>query len=421
MKTHSKRKFKNLAIIVIAVLLCLSTLLTLTLAYFTDSKTAISGGALNFGDISLNPEIKEAPTTSYNGNTVSFTISATEVAGDKAYRTLALNNTTANKTEDFYLRIKFQFINNGALSSLATVGIASDNSYWQKSNSAYKNDVLNFTSENWQLNSNDNKLYYNNKVVMSSGNTLFSQYIPIEITFLSGLTQETLKNAYVKISLEAIQCANNSLATWKSTSSLNDIPKGYTKLEYIEATGAQYINTGYCANNNTRVQMKVALTKLDTSSTLFCSRENERVNSFELHYFGNWIFAARYGTQDNEEDTRLRDFGKPTLDEPILVDFNKNVVSMNNITKTLTTQTFTAPCTMYLFASYNTSAGVLTYMYTYSYAKLYSCSIYDNGTLIRNYVPCQNSLGAVGLYDTVMEEFVTSGSTTSFVAGPVVS
>lgn len=413
MKTHSKIKFKNLAIIVIAILLCLSTLLTLTLAYFTDSKTAISGGALNFGDISLNPEIKEAPTTSYNGNTVSFTISATEVAGDKAYRTLALNNTTANKTEDFYLRIKFQFINNGALSSLATVGIASDNSYWQKSNSAYKNDVVNFTSENWELNSNDNKLYYNDKVVMSSGNTLLSQYIPIEITFLGGLTQETLKNAYVKISLEAIQCANNSLATWKSTSSLNDIPKGYTKLEYIEATGAQYINTGYYANNNTRVQMKFALTNLEKSGFLFSSRKDTRVDAFELYYYGNWIFGARYGTQENLEDTYLRDFGKPTLDEPILVDFNKNVVSMNSITKTLTTATFVSPRNMWLLSGCDGGNK--------AYAKLYSCSIYDNGMLIRNYVPCQNSLGAVGLYDTVMEEFVTSGSTTSFVAGPVVS
>lgn len=217
MKTRSKINYQNLAIIFIAILLAFSTFMNITLAYFTDSKTAMSSsGTLQFGYISLKPEIKEQPTTNVDGNTVSFTISATEVAGDKAYRTLALNNTTNKKTEDFYLRVKFEFINNNATSTLASANIASDNSYWQNTNSDYKNQVASFTSPFWSLGS-DGKYYYNSKVVMSDGNTLLSQYIPIEITFTSGLTQETINNAYVKITLEAIQCANNGYEAWQST------------------------------------------------------------------------------------------------------------------------------------------------------------------------------------------------------------
>jgi hypothetical protein len=37
--------------------------------------------------------------------------------------------------------------------------------------------------------------------------------------------------------------------------SLANIPKNYTRLQYITSDGTQYINTGYIPNNNTRLLM----------------------------------------------------------------------------------------------------------------------------------------------------------------------
>jgi hypothetical protein len=53
--------------------------------------------------------------------------------------------------------------------------------------------------------------------------------------------------------------------------------------------------------------------------------------------------------------------------------------------------------------------------------KLYGCKIYDNGTLIRNYMPVKNSNGEIGLLDKVNNVFYKSASTTPFLAGPAAS
>lgn len=49
--------------------------------------------------------------------------------------------------------------------------------------------------------------------------------------------------------------------------------------------------------------------------------------------------------------------------------------------------------------------------------KLYACQIYDNGTLVRDFYPCTNESGAVGLYDLVGKQFYSNAGTGAFVAG----
>ena len=37
--------------------------------------------------------------------------------------------------------------------------------------------------------------------------------------------------------------------------------------------------------------------------------------------------------------------------------------------------------------------------------KLYGCKIYDNDKIVRDFIPCKNSSGVIGLYDTVNSQF----------------
>ena len=46
--------------------------------------------------------------------------------------------------------------------------------------------------------------------------------------------------------------------------------------------------------------------------------------------------------------------------------------------------------------------------------RLYSCQIYDNDTLIRDYVPCMDNNGVYGLYDKVNGVFYTSATDSGF-------
>ena len=54
----------------------------------------------------------------------------------------------------------------------------------------------------------------------------------------------------------------------------------------------------------------------------------------------------------------------------------------------------------------------------YSSAKLYSCKIYDNGTLVRDFIPCQTTSGEIGLWDDVNSVFYGNAGTGTFTAGP---
>lgn len=59
-------------------------------------------------------------------------------------------------------------------------------------------------------------------------------------------------------------------------------------------------------------------------------------------------------------------------------------------------------------------------MSDYANATIYSCQIYDNGTLVRDYVPCINPSGEVGLYDLVGGKFYGNAGSGVFVTGPEV-
>jgi hypothetical protein len=60
--------------------------------------------------------------------------------------------------------------------------------------------------------------------------------------------------------------------------------------------------------------------------------------------------------------------------------------------------------TAYLFARHNSDGNEVGIL-----MRLYSCKIYDNGVLVRNFIPCmRNSDNEVGLYDTVGEQFYTN-------------
>ena len=50
---------------------------------------------------------------------------------------------------------------------------------------------------------------------------------------------------------------------------------------------------------------------------------------------------------------------------------------------------------------------------------LYSCQIYDNGTLVRDFVPCINGSGEVGLYDLVGKQFYGNAGTGVFTGSEV--
>lgn len=168
------------------------------------------------------------------------------------------------------------------------------------------------------------------------------------------------------------------------------LPAGYTALEYLETNGSQYIDTGYTPNSNTRVVLDAY--NLSTSSGWTFGVWSS-ASSLQYAFSCLSTYSFRYGSKNVALTT------VPV--GPLKVDFNKNAYNLNGTAGTLDAQTFTCAYPMYLFAI-NAAGSVSSGKFT---GKTYSCQIYDNGTLVRDFVPCTNDVGLSGLYDMVNEKF----------------
>ena len=186
-----------------------------------------------------------------------------------------------------------------------------------------------------------------------------------------------------------------------------ELPSGYMQVEYIESRGTQYIDTGFNPNQNTGVTMDFEVTDTSVTSWLFCGRTSASAGAYGVYaYTGGSSFYFVYGAGRT-------DFSGTTAQRQICT-VDKNKCTIQETTVTIDAQTFTSSATLCLLVR-NTN-GTLA---SFARAKIYSCRIYDNGTLIRDYVPCLNVSGAAGLYDMVNGVFYGNAGTGSFTVGAV--
>lgn len=195
----------------------------------------------------------------------------------------------------------------------------------------------------------------------------------------------------------------------QDATSVQVLPDGYTQIEYVQSDGgAHWIDTGFKPNQNTGIIAKFQLLSSTANQTPIYARTAMNVAAFGVFIDASSKWTADYGTK--------RFTGTTLAQSLINLNFNKNVVKFNNESYTFDTQTFQSNSNLTIFGR-NTGNTV---QYT-AKMKLYSCEIYDNGTLIRNFIPCKNSSGTIGLYDIVNSQFYTNvGTGGVFTAGPEV-
>lgn len=181
------------------------------------------------------------------------------------------------------------------------------------------------------------------------------------------------------------------------------LPEGYAEVQYIQSTGTQYVDTGFKPKQDSRV-----LIKLSTSET-----GSHTVFGADIDWVDNGFALGVGFTHYGKETGTISGLNNGSPHE---VDFNKNIISMDGSTVlTMGASTFSVPHNLALFA--NNRAGGIQEKTTMA---LYYCRIYDGNTIIRDYIPCKNAGGAVGLYDLIGQKFYGNAGTGSFTAGPVV-
>ena len=272
------------------------------------------------------------------------------------------------------------------------VSVISTRNNWDSGEKRFRFDLEQFQSPNYVY--LDGAMLIDLTDCYGEGNEPSKEWCDANIPFFTGMIQREVKQAYVKIG-----------GAWKPA-----FLSKYTLLEYIQCTGTQYINTMFTPKHTTSVEMTVAFDKISVNSTLWCARTSVDSNTFSTFYIANTGIRTDYNT------TKIATGKTFSIGQKVTIKQNKNVLSINGAAvSTHTLTSFNAPYHLTLMASYaGSSIGSLS---NYGYYKLYECKIWDNGTLVRHFLPCKRADGIIGLYDNVNNTFYTNSGTGVFGYG----
>ena len=181
-------------------------------------------------------------------------------------------------------------------------------------------------------------------------------------------------------------------------------PLGYKEVSYIQSSWTQYIDTWFTPSNTTKVEWKMWGWSESWSHQMFGSR-------YAWGSSGRWFAIVTEAYQFNRNAsvnhwmTNWADHTWEFSQTWLYVDWTKKA--------TPSTATFTSPWPLYLFwLNSNWSFAESASM------KYYYFKIYDNWTLVRDFVPCyRKSDEEIWMYDMVNDVFYTNAGTGTFTKG----
>lgn len=200
-----------------------------------------------------------------------------------------------------------------------------------------------------------------------------------------------------------ISVACDGVTLWKKSK----LPVGYTELDYIETTGSgqsneggsgQYINTEFVANQDTRMVCEImwmgGMHGFGARSSVSNKNFSVRVISDKWQFgYGNGVTTGTVSAERNWQ----------------VVDINKNQLFVDG--ELSVERDYTE-----FKCAYAVAIGAIRAAAVYfGSARYRSCQIYDDGVLVRDFIPCKNAEGEVGMYDTVNAKFYGNAGTGEFL------
>ena len=202
------------------------------------------------------------------------------------------------------------------------------------------------------------------------------------------------------------------------------LPSGYTKLEYIESTGTQWIDTkvypsesrilidAYVLESNTGNDHHIA------SASWAETGKSEFFNVMRLRA-DRTGFAARYGNGNlRKVEHQGNVYGRHIFDRKFVA--TPFTVQVDEATALTLTPSIVGSISCYLplfaFRKNNGSCSGFISMRLYS-CKIWKTITYEGTPLVRDFIPCKNASGEVGLWDDVNSVFYGNAGTGTFIAG----
>lgn len=188
----------------------------------------------------------------------------------------------------------------------------------------------------------------------------------------------------------------------------------YTKLEYIQGIGAQYLDTGITPKATQRIEIEVQLDAVTAWERLFGVTDNGAVTRGNVmgDYGSDNFFVVKFAEYFEYDNVPVKITMLLNTKYKLSVDYATKEVKLDDVSLGHVTETLTGTTNrILLFSAFNSDVAP-------SKMKLYSFKIYEGDELVLDLIPVKrNSDNVVCAYDTVSETYFTNEGTGVFTAG----
>lgn len=190
------------------------------------------------------------------------------------------------------------------------------------------------------------------------------------------------------------------------------LPEGYTKLNYLEATGTQFIDTEYIPTDTTGIW---------NLAKMIVNQEGYTVSSRNTNYYvypPSWAYSTisnyyGWGTTASFTPKGNMSFYESSLN---YLNSRKAVIKLDAETQysfDLGTLTNPPSCSLYIFGRNN--SGTLEKQFK---GRIYRVKISEGDTIEHDFIPCLNSDGKPCMYDIIKgKEYTNQASGDDFLYG----
>ncbi|MBQ8238925.1 MAG: hypothetical protein IJZ39_12370 [Oscillospiraceae bacterium] len=190
-----------------------------------------------------------------------------------------------------------------------------------------------------------------------------------------------------------------------------DVPAGYRRLDFLESTGTQYIDTGVKLSSESEVRCGVAFTSMESFNYVFGGMGEVWLNEGFYAICENFRLSAGFATQQSSRRFSVVQYAlyNIKLDKN---DYNVNgtqIHAFNPDSSGFTEQ----PVTCSIFSFRRGSA----YKINPNICRIYSFTISRAGVAQVDYVPCIAPDGKLGMYNKVDGTLKENAGSGAFIAG----
>ena len=199
------------------------------------------------------------------------------------------------------------------------------------------------------------------------------------------------------------------------------LPNEYQEVEYIESTGTQYIDTGYCPYK-TKTEVKFKYTGSSNVSGVYILASWTSNNRYYPVSYTGTLNGVKYNQFRTANKTNIyTNLGAYDSEvHSVIYNDEENKVYFDNILKTTVTDLDTPNTnSIYLFAMHGSTGAENS-----SSCRIFSVKLMDKitNTIARNFIPCyRKSDNEIGMYDLVSNQFYTNAGTGVFLMGTEVN